>query len=93
MQTKLTIAAIKQLCNQNPDCFFFSKDTMRFYRQAQAKYFANFLNGINYVTVAKILPGSRQVQYAFYELTETNGRYHLKYIEKLPDKIAPEKVA
>ncbi len=85
MQNKLNISAIKELCNSNPDCFFFSKDTMRFYRQARAKYFVSYVNGINYVTVAKIPPGTHTIQYAYYELKEKQGRYSLHYIEAIPE--------
>jgi hypothetical protein len=88
MQNKLSISAIKQLCNSNPDCFFFSKDTMRFYRQARAQYSAKFINGLNYVIVSKVLPETRIYSTAYYELKENSGRYSLHYIEALPEKIS-----
>jgi hypothetical protein len=86
MQNKLNISTIKELCNQNPDCFFFSKDTMRFYRQARAQYTAKHINGINYVIVSKVLPETRIYSTAYYELKEKDGRYSLHYIEALPEK-------
>jgi hypothetical protein len=87
MQNKLNISTIKELCNQNPDCFFFSKDTMRFYRHAKAQYSVNFVNGINYVIVSKILPDTNIHQITYYKLEEKGGRYSLHWIEALPEKI------
>jgi hypothetical protein len=85
MQNKLSISAIKELCNQNPDCFFFSKDTMRFYRQAGSKYSVSHINGVTFVTVTYTPPGTHSINYAHYELTEKQGRYSLHYVEALPE--------
>jgi hypothetical protein len=88
MQTKLNISTIKELCNQNPDCYFFSKDTMRFYRHARAQYKVSYINGINYVIVSKHLPETNIYQVSEYELREKGGRYNLHWIETLPEKIS-----
>jgi hypothetical protein len=87
MQNKLTISAIKQLCNQNPDCFFFSKDTMRFYRQARAQYTVKYVNGINYVIVSYQVPETNIHNLAEYELKEKSGRYSLESVDCIPEKI------
>jgi len=89
MQSKLNLSAIKQLCNSNPDSYFFSKDTMRFFKHANTKYKAVYINGINYVIVTMQIPQyPHTIIERYHELRETNGRYNLYPIEALPEKDA-----
>lgn len=90
VQSKLTLSAIKDLCNSNPDSHFFNTDTMRFFRQAKTKYTATYINGTNYVIVT-MQPTQNHFTICYHELKEINGRYNLYPIDTLPEKAAKQK--